>query len=557
MFFCLLGFGSRVLEIQHHGINGRIKKITFDAIRWAGRTHLHRMTSFQEVQAALAPVRSLLPVGGNLARRQPDVEILGMLLSDLPVTAAAFEGMRKANDWVSMAVGVVAVGPPGFSSVPYSSTKKPGEKEDETKRLYTLDDTGRTVFSTFEKMKNNKDRGKRAPTMEVVRPEGESLTVDATAILEPGVCLSTFLREDIFTGPSGFVVRDEEDTLEVLPAGTLVYMALGTKNVEQALKGQMLKFKKIKRCANSSEALSTSYNFLPTDPAKFKQVSQESVEKYPSIAKMVNVSTRNGMLGGVCNVNAYASYNDQKNEIVLSEVCFGQSEPIEVVFEESTLLKNHCFSDPHRMVRWINIAISRKAVGVLVLSKSSYSEEGDSLSYVGAAMNIDINQVLAMPDIFSMNNESDTRAFKSAYLINDVFVWSPENALMSNQEKERHIVFALRMKKSILQEPWNESEASLFLTDGCKGGFNALSVYAVEKIPTALSNNTDEWHVLARLIAEPQKLASEDIDIPFSKKMVLSVQIHTQNRGTTVSKRKRPDMCVEDEKDNVQDYLEV
>lgn len=515
------------------------------------------MTSFHEVQAALAPMRPPATVGSNLARRQPDVEVLGMLLSDLPATAAAFEGMRKANDWVSMSVGVVAVGPPGFSSVPYSSTKKPGEKEDEAKRLYTLDDTGRTVFSTFEKMKNNKDRGKRVPTMEVARPDGESLTVDATAVLEPGVCLSTFLREDTFTGASGFIVQDEGDTLEVLPAGTLVYMALGTKNVEQALKGQMLKFKKLKRCLNSSDALSTSYNFLPPDLARFKQVCQDSVEKYPSIAKMVNGSTRNGMLGGLCNPNAFASYNDQKNEIVLSELSLGQTEPIEVVFEVGKLLQNHCFSDPHRMVRWINIAIAMRAVGVLLLSKSSYSEEGDSLSYVGAAMNIDINQVFAMPDVFSMNDESDTRAFKSAYLINDVFVWSPENALMPSQEKERQIVFALRMKKSILQEPWNEGEASLFLTDGCKGSFNALSVYAVEKIPTALSNNTDEWHVLARLIAEPQKLASEDIDIPFSKKMVLSVQIHTQNRGTTMSKRKRPDMYVEDEKDNVDDYMEV
>ena len=88
--------------------------------------------------------------------------------------------------------------------------------------------------------------------MQVVRDDGETLTVDATAVLEPGVCLSTFLREDTFTGTSGFIVPDEEDTLEVLPAGTLVYIALGTKNIEQALKGQMLKFKKIKHCLNSS-----------------------------------------------------------------------------------------------------------------------------------------------------------------------------------------------------------------------------------------------------------------------------------------------------------------
>ena len=70
------------------------------------------------------------------------------------------------------------------------------------------------------------------------------------------------------------------------------------------------------------------------------------------------------------------------------------------------------------------------------------------------------------------------------------------------------------MKKSIVQDPWNQSEASLFITDGCKEHFNSLSAYSVEKIHTILSNKVDEWHQPAMMIAEPQKMIEEEV--PFS-----------------------------------------
>ena len=522
------------------------------------------MPPFHEVQAILAPVRPQTgPLGCNIVRRQPDVEVLCMLLNDTPMTAAAFDGMRKGNDWVSMGVGVIAVGPPGFSSVPYSSSKKPGEKEDEQKRLYSLDDTGRTVFSTFEKMKNNKDRGKRVPTMEVTQPDGETRVVDATAVLEPGVCLSTFMREDVYAGPNPFFVRDEEDTEEVLAAGTLVYLAFGTKNVEQAVKGQLLKFKKMKRCANAAAALSTCYHSLPKEDQGCKEVCQQSVEKYPAMAKQVLASPKNAVVGGLCNASAYVSYNDQTNKIVLTDLCLGKTEPIEVVFETDALLRNHGFSDASRLVRWINIAIARKGVGVAVLCKSSYGDEGDTTSYVGAALNVDLTTVLAMADLFAMNDIKDVHPsmIRSAHIVNDVFVWSPGTDACVGQPESlnlRELVFALRLKKSVLQDPWNEGDASILLTDGCKDPFYALSAYAVERIPGDFDfESAETWEVLARLIAEPQALLKEDVDIPFSKKMILSVQLHPENRGATSNKRKRPDIFVDDPKDNVEEYMDV
>ena len=58
---------------------------------------------------------------------------------------------------------VVATGPPGFSSAPYLSTKKKGEKDKDTQPLYASSSRG-TVFYPFEKgapSRTGKDRGRR------------------------------------------------------------------------------------------------------------------------------------------------------------------------------------------------------------------------------------------------------------------------------------------------------------------------------------------------------------------------------------------------------------
>ena len=515
------------------------------------------MSSFGDVQASLAPLRAEGQLGSNIVRRQPDVEVMCMLLNDLPLTVPAFDAMRKSNDWISMAVGVVAAGPPGFSSVPYSSSKKPGEKDVEQSRLYTVSESGKTVFSTFEKMKNNKDRGKRVEVMDVLTGDGEKRAVNATAVLTPGVCLSTYIREDFYTGGSAFYVREEGDEAEMLPAGTLIYMAMGTKNAEQAIKGQLLKFKKIKRCTNPSSAMSLHYNYLPTSLDVVKDICKQSAEEYPSIGKQINQYVKNAAMGGLVNEKAYVSYNDQKNEVILSQLSLGSSkDEMEVVFDAESLMRHHGFSDPCRMVRWINIGIQRGSVGVLILAKCSRGEDGDYTSYIGCGLNIDLSTMMAMQAVFSMNDCNDMHPdLDFAKFVNDNFVWSPKNSFM-NTEKTQRIVFVLGMKKALLKNPWNEDEAVLLITDGCKTTFNPLSVYSVEVNNTLLdSPDLDIWKMLAESFTMREYMEVDTSDV-FTKRMILSLQFHKDNKMQTANKRKRPENFVDDPRDILDDSMQ-
>ena len=188
--------------------------------------------SWSVAQGLLAPLREAPSVGKNISERQPDVEVLAMLMNDAPTNSVAFDSLRRTNEWLSVGFAVVAVGPPGFSSVPYTSGKK--DKDEATLPLYSTTEDGKTMFSTFEKVKNNKDRGKRMQEMEC-----EEVVKSATAVLQPGLILSTFVREDTFGSVGAFFVADTQDTPDVLPAGSFVWLQLGVKNNEQAAKGQL------------------------------------------------------------------------------------------------------------------------------------------------------------------------------------------------------------------------------------------------------------------------------------------------------------------------------
>lgn len=509
-------------------------------------------TSFTAVQDVLAPVRSSLgPLGTNITPRQPDVEILGMLMTDLPMTSSAFENMRRANEWVSMSVAVVAVGPPGFSSVPYTSTKKTGERDENTQALYTVTDDGNTMFSTFEKAKNNKDRGSRAVKMGM--DGSPDSMIDATAVLEPGVCLSTFIREDVYSPSSTFFVHDEsvlEVDSGVIRAGSLVYMQLGTKNVEQAMKGQLIKFKKIKICRNASCAISTFYNSIPTDSDAFRSVCQRSVETYPAIGKQVQASSKYAMIGGVCPKHSYVSYSDIDRKIILSGFLGHITDTsglanAEVVFCADSLMRDHGFSDPSRLTRWINIAISSMAVGIAVFCKTLYGENTDKIFYHGSALNIDLNVMLGLPIIYSMNSLEGLQPEDfSAKLLGDVFVWSKDDILYNSacDGSKRKIVFSLNMKQGVCTEPWNTENSTLLISDGCCGTFNRLSLFSVEMLPTAANHDQDLWQEIGEAICHGKSCTHD----AFNLNLLISTQVRTENRGQMCSKRKRPQMCCDE-----------
>ena len=116
-----------------------------------------------------------------------------------------------------------------------------GQNKDEPgKRLYETDVlTNHTRFFPFHKGRTNKDRGDR---VEMYKFEGEDGDESqASGILEPGVCITNFMREESFASDPAFVDRPEADSL---PSGTLLFMQLGSQNIDQAAKGFLIKFKR-------------------------------------------------------------------------------------------------------------------------------------------------------------------------------------------------------------------------------------------------------------------------------------------------------------------------
>ena len=476
--------------------------------------------SWSAAQALMAPMREAPSVGKNISDRQPDVEVLAVLMQDAPTSAASFDILRKNNEWVSLGFAVVAVGPPGFSSVPYTSGKK--DRDETSLPLYSTSDEGKTVFSTFEKVKNNKDRGKRLQQMET-----EDGPKPATAVLEPGVCLSTFLREDTFGTGSTFIVADAGETPEVLPAGTFVWLQLGVKNCEQAAKGQLLKFKKVKLCRDPARSMGSAFRCLPRDAAACVALSTAVQAACPAIAKQIYPTAKTTIMGGEVHPRAFATYNELERTVVLTD--WYEDSP-EVVFDAEELLRQHDFYDPARFLRWLNfVAIPSKAVGVAVLAKTHYDD--DSMTHRGVAMHIDVTRALQMvplQGVESVPAAVGLGADIDVSLHGPVLLWSDPGVRVHQRDQERRLVFALNTKPGVLRvPPRNTKDSALFLSDGCAGRHHTLSVHSVEP---------GDWCAAAEAVMG--SLQRRDAERAAPPMIVL--QLRSENRGVAQHKRKRP-----------------
>ena len=156
------------------------------------------LCSSETYASFLRPVSNAVPsVGSNICPRNPDVEVMAMTLNDTPLTMTGFHEMDGGRGWYNTKFLLLGIGPPGFSSVPYTASKKKGEKE-VGKRLYELADDGVTTrFFTYEPGKTNKDRGVRV----AVGAIDEQPDQDLTATLVPGMCITQFTSLKIIPFP--------------------------------------------------------------------------------------------------------------------------------------------------------------------------------------------------------------------------------------------------------------------------------------------------------------------------------------------------------------------
>ena len=97
-------------------------------------------------------------VGSEITRRNPDVEIMAMTLNDTPLSLDGFNSLEGGRGWYSMKFMVLMVSGPGFSSVPYTASKKGGEKE-VGKKLYEMTEDGKTRFLVIRRAKQTRTEG--------------------------------------------------------------------------------------------------------------------------------------------------------------------------------------------------------------------------------------------------------------------------------------------------------------------------------------------------------------------------------------------------------------
>ena len=541
-------------------------------------TKTTNVVSVEDVEAILQMQGMMTTkIGTNIAPRNPDVEIAALVMKDIPVTMESFRELANGNDWYRFPFMVLQVGPPGFSSVPYTSTKKKGEKEDDLLPLYEVckSETWKTMFHTFEKGKTNKDRGKRRSYISKDLEGGgeskmEGMVQDVTGTMQPGQCMAHFLRSDDFMGK--FFVDNAEtlSKMRVVPAFSVVYFQVSSANVEQAKHGRMLKFKKMKVVPSKAEELSvlqSSVPYLPMNREDFRDVNECNEDKNWSMRENMDKSS---LCITVCNVSKEAFVTDGDPAVI---VCFdaGVGEDTSVsnnaVIEEKSLSNVLPHASRRDRLKYLNIAIA--CGGVKVLMRSNMQGDvvmdcnGEGFAYKVVGFLVDVNKVFgltALRDADLGNCWENTFKNSEGKLltrhhhvskINEVdgmltvmrgtegdFAWAVESSTIVSEGRKHHIMFCLSSTEAREVDSKEGVEtlpdSLCFVDKGCSGSYYEAHVLIVEA--------GQFKNLLLKLEAEPCKEGRACLDLKSQGGMCLSVELRPGNRVSAGGKFKR--MCL-------------
>tara|TARA_Y100000389_G_scaffold37286_1_gene31617 strand:+ start:40495 stop:42225 length:1731 start_codon:yes stop_codon:yes gene_type:complete len=461
-------------------------------------------------------------IGTNIASRNPDVEIAALVMKDVPVTMESFRELASGNDWYRFPFMVLQVGPPGFSTVPYTSTKKKGEKDEGGLPLYEMgggDENWMTMFHTFEKGKTNKDRGKRmsyvskdAEASEEAEKQGGCEMQSVTVTMQPGQCMAHFLRSDDFMGK--FFVDNAEtlSKMRVVPAFSVVYFQVSSANVEQAKHGRMLKFKKMKVLPSKAEELSVlqaSVPYLPMNREEFKDVNLCNEAR--------NWSMRENMEKGnlcitICDVSKEAFVTDGEPAVMVGfdvGVGEGSGTSNNAVIEERSLSTVLPHASRRDRLKYLNIAIA--CGGLKVLLRSNMQGDvvmdcnGEGFAYKVVGLLVDVNKVFGFPvlgdvDLGNAWVKTNDRCFSEHCLVSKInevdgmltvmrdvggdFAWAIESSTIVSEGRKHRIMFCLSSTEAkevdLKEEGETLPESLCFVDKGCSGSYYEVKVLIVE-----------------------------------------------------------------------------
>lgn len=468
-----------------------------------------------------------MEVGKNITANQPDVEVLAMLLRDFPVSKAAFNTARGEREWIMLQAAVVGVGPAGFSSVPYVATqakKKDGKQN--LKRLYEdgAESNKVTVFP-YEKGKTNKDKGDR---VDVMTDEDESETA-ASAVLQSGLCLTQFMREEAFGEENKFFVGRQD--VEVLPAGTMVFLQVSASNVEQARKGNLFKVRKMKVSDDSGVAIDKQLrdNNFPRSRAEFDVVMQHMSEQRAVQKQRYTGPSR--FFYTVPDVTAFACEDTESDSVVLAEF---SAETDEVFCAKDIVLAATGCHDVQRAIKIMTLALATKSLSVVVCSNqlndglllNKRHEHEVSWMCIDFVKMLDLKAVATYLDVKA--SPSDFVITSSAEQAAEVVVWCNKRVIIPTESgKKRYAVFRLEGQEQYnTSELLNTTNIKTLVADGAGGAHLPLHVYLLDE---------------KAAVEESLQTITSNPDVPFtdSSMRLLSVQVHKSMAGKGVGKKRK------------------
>ena len=471
-------------------------------------------------------------VGANIAKNQPDVEALVVLLRDMPVTKTAFDAARNDRDWVSMQVCVLAVGPPGFSTVPYTASKGK-DKDKDGKTLYESSTEG-TRFFPFARGRTNKDRGERVDLV-AFDPENADAVEQASGVIRPGVCLSNFMREEAFTTDSRFFIGDRGSG-ETLAAGSMLFLQLGSQNVEQATKGFLVKFKRAMLVTDTSLA-GPMLKTLPQSITDFDDVMR-SCAAQRALARQCYAGNAKVFSVGL-HTSGFAIHDAGTGNFVLAE---GRDDCPEIDASEAMVYEVTGCRDSASAVCMLNIAIAMGAMTVLVSSSMhdggvimSAAEEGSPCRAL--VLYIDIEKMLhisKLQDVLSYAGaESGSSLMCSSRDENNTsLLWMDTDMHITTPHGRRLVVFEVE-DNELFDSESEHTHAPRMLMHQSYGPFRALHMYLLEDASMfgVIKRNESIDDTGSALSAPPPGLVH-----------VISMQLRA-DAGGVGSKRRRPDLA--------------
>jgi hypothetical protein len=451
-----------------------------------------------------------------------------MTLSDVPLTADKFAEMSCGRDFVVLNVCVLAVGPPGFSSVPYAAAKKNGAAKVESKVLYDVDESGSTRFFPFEKGATNKDRGERVAHMNI---NGSDEPVDATTVLENGTCLSFFMRQEAFSAGSMVLTAEaapNEPAPDMLPAKSTLALVLGSCNVVQAAKGYGLKLKKGKKLPDTT--MLSVFSGVPQSEELVDAVLARS-KAQPSICGMA-VKDSIKVFACVPDVMAHATTDSESDQLVLCNAAPSLPE----VFFTAQQLDRVFGMEKGLALKLVNIAIASKALRVLVVRDDRPTSDETRHCLSVGSMAVDWNHLLNMHIVNGLNEwpreheswghpSSEHGEIMTSVTACGTVLWTcPALPLTTNGK--RNVYWALRLQED--KAAAEEVYAPHFITDEtAEHGGHALDMFIAP-----LKANFDE------VFAEFEASGMHGTSTP-SLRHQMRLRFRPERKGASGSKKRR------------------